>query len=108
MVKGSVKKIIRFFGNDLKERGLKISKIVLFGSYSTGKAFEGSDIDVAVISEDFEGKDIFARVKMIKDAEVATIKRFMVPLDVIAMTPDEYENGSSLAVAYAKRGVVVG
>ncbi|OGQ51702.1 MAG: hypothetical protein A3J24_11025 [Deltaproteobacteria bacterium RIFCSPLOWO2_02_FULL_53_8] len=108
MVKGPVKKIISFFGNDLKERGVKISKIILFGSYSTGKASEGSDIDVAVISEDFVGKDIFARVKMIKDAEVATIRKFMVPLDVVAMTPDEYENGASLVAAYAKRGVVVG
>ncbi len=107
MVKGSVKKVIRFFGDDLRGRGLKISKIVLFGSHSMGKASEGSDIDVAVISEDFEGKDVFARVRMIKDAEAATIRRFMVPLDVVAFTPEEFDGEASLAAGYAKAGEVV-
>lgn len=107
MAKGSVREIIGFFRDGLRESGVDISKIVLFGSRSKGRASEGSDIDLVVVSDTFDGKDIFARVGMLKDAEVATIKRYMVPLDVIALTPDEYDNGASLAAAYAKRGEVV-
>lgn len=54
----------------LKEKGIKISKIILFGSYAKGIAKPDSDIDIAVISSQF-GKDnlkemIFLRKLAIK------------------------------------------
>ncbi|MBI5235523.1 MAG: nucleotidyltransferase domain-containing protein [Deltaproteobacteria bacterium] len=100
--------MIGFFRDGLRRNGVDISRIILFGSRLTGRGSDDSDIDLVVVSDAFDGKDIFARVGMLKDAEVATIKRYMVPLDVIALTPDEYDNGDSLAAAYAKRGEVVG
>ncbi|MCX5898552.1 MAG: nucleotidyltransferase domain-containing protein [Proteobacteria bacterium] len=57
--------IINFFGKQLKARGLNISKIILFGSQARGGATAGSDIDIAIVSVDFRGKDIFKRVELI-------------------------------------------
>ena len=37
----------------LKEKGIRISKIILFGSYAKGTATADSDIDLAVISSQF-------------------------------------------------------
>jgi predicted nucleotidyltransferase len=62
---------------------------------------EGSDIDIVVLSEDFRNKDIFERALLIKDAEVLTIKKF-----IITMTPEEFESGSSLVGLYASEGKV--
>lgn len=44
---------------------------------------------------------------MIKDAEIATIKKFMIPLDIIMMTPEEFNGGSSLVSEFAKNGRVL-
>jgi hypothetical protein len=44
---------------------------------------------------------------LIKEAEIATIKKFMIPLDVIMMTPEEFEGGTSLISEFAKKGKVL-
>ena len=107
MVKGKVTEAIRFFEKCLKEKGLKVSKIILFGSQVKGKTTEDSDVDILIISEDFHGKDIFERARLTKDAEILTLKKFMIPLDIVTMTSEEFERGTSLVVEYAKRGKVM-
>lgn len=37
----------------LKQRGIKVSKVILFGSHAKGMAKPDSDIDLAVISSQF-------------------------------------------------------
>jgi len=107
MAKGKIKRIITFLEEALREHRMTISKIVLFGSYAKGTASAESDIDIAIISEDFRGKDIFERVRMIKDAEVLTIRKFKVPLDIIAMTPEEFDSGVSIISDYARDGQII-
>jgi len=77
----------------------------LFGSQAKGKATRESDIDVVIISEDFRNKDIFERAAMTKDAEIRTLKKFMIPLDIVTLTPEE--NNASLIAAYAREAEVV-
>ena len=107
MVKGKVNEAVRFFEKCLKEKGLKVSKIILFGSQVQGTTTEESDVDILIISEDFRGKDIFERARLTKDAEIRTLKKFMMPLDIVTLTVDEFERGTSLVVEYAKRGKVM-
>jgi len=107
MAKGIVLDAITFLEQQLKKSGLHISKLILFGSQATGHATVDSDIDIVVLSEDFRNKDIFERAQLIKDAEIQTIKKFMVPFDIITMTPEEFESGSSLVGLYASEGEVV-
>ena len=99
--------LVQFSYGCLKEKGIKVSKIVVFGSQARGTATEESDIDIVVISEEFKRKNIFKRANLTKDAEIRTIKKFMVPLDIITMTPEEYENRTSLAAEYAHEGEIV-
>ena len=44
---------------------------------------------------------------MAKDPEILTIRKYMIPLDIITLTPEEYESGSSLISLYAQDGEVV-
>ena len=107
MSKTKVRKIIRFLHDNLNKQNLKISKIALFGSQAKGNVTEESDIDIVIVSKEFRGKTIFERVALIKESEVLTIRKFMVPLDIIAMTPEEFEGESSLIAAYAKEGEII-
>jgi predicted nucleotidyltransferase len=103
MDKGTVLKIVADFGRALESEGIKPQKIILFGSYSTGTQREDSDIDLVVISQDFTGKDYWARIDILSNAIFAVFK----PIEAIAMTPDEWERGDSLIVDFARHGEVV-
>lgn len=56
MAKKSVIRVINKFARAIREKGITIDKIVLYGSYAKGRQRRDSDIDVAVVSRDF-GKD---------------------------------------------------
>jgi predicted nucleotidyltransferase len=107
MAKKIVLDALDYFEKQLEQNGLHVSKVILFGSQAKDEATEESDIDVVVLSDDFRNKDIFERVRLTMDAEVLTIKKFMIPFDIITMTPEEFENGSSLISLYASEGKVV-
>ena len=53
--KSEVLKTIRKLLKLLKKNGICISESYLFGSYARNEAKEGSDIDLALISDDFCG-----------------------------------------------------
>lgn len=105
MAEGSVLKAVRYLGKCLEENGLFVTKIILFGSQAEGTAREDSDIDIVIISSGFEGKDVFERAAMLRKARLKTIDRFLLPMDIILKTPEEFED--SLISLYTNAGKVV-
>ncbi len=66
---------------EIIRQDIKIDEVYLFGSYAKGTSNEYSDIDVAVVSKDFEGIRFFDRKKLLKhlvkintDIELHTFK----------------------------------
>jgi predicted nucleotidyltransferase len=102
----NIEKVIKFLEQCLKENRLNISKIILFGSQAT-ETTDNSDVDILIISDDFKNKDIFERARLTKDAEIKTIRKFMVPLDIITLTSEEFENETSPVAEFAKSGKVM-
>ncbi len=49
----------------LKQHGFKIITAYRFGSYARGDWNEGSDIDIAIVSDSFEGNRFLDRQKLI-------------------------------------------
>lgn len=103
MDKGPVLSVVARFEKALAARGVKVSKIILFGSFATGTAHEGSDIDLVVVSSDFAGKDYWARLNVLS----AAIYEVLEPIEAHAMTPEEWENGTSWIVRHARDGELV-
>lgn len=103
MDKDSVLDILSRFKKALDSKGIRISKLILFGSYAKGTQREGSDIDIVVVSEDFTGKNSWERIDILTDA----IYEVFEPIEAIALTPEEWENGDSAIVQYSKAGKVV-
>ena len=104
MDKNSVLDIIDNFKKILQKNGIRVDKIVLFGSFANGNPHEGSDIDLIVISQDFENKGFWDRIEILTEA----ICEIFEPIEAIPMTPAEWESGDSMIVEYARRGEVVG
>jgi len=101
MVDAKVLEAVNFFSLQIRNSGIRINNLILFGSSGTGTSTPGSDIDIAIISDDFANLDIFDRALLTKDAEIQTVKKFRVPLDVITLTTEEYQDQKSLIAGYA-------
>ena len=70
----------------LEKSGIRVKKIILYGSYASGKSKEWSDIDLVVISNDFEKMDLWERLVVL--GRVTT--KVMEPLEVLGYTEEEY------------------
>ena len=66
-----------------------------------------SDVDILIISDDFKDKDIFERARLTKYAEIKTIRKFMVLLDIVTLTSEEFENETSHVAEFAKSGKIM-
>lgn len=103
MDKKAVLNTLSVFKKALENKGLKINKMILFGSYALNTYKEGSDIDVVVISEDFASKNYWERIDILSEV----IYEVFEPIEAIALTPEEWEKGDSYIVEYSKIGEVV-
>ena len=86
-----VYKIIYDMHKELEKQGIKDNQIALFGSFLSNNSHENSDIDMIIISNSFEGKNLFERIDMTLKAEAELRKRYIVPMDILMKTPKEYE-----------------
>ncbi|MFH1258313.1 MAG: nucleotidyltransferase domain-containing protein [Elusimicrobiota bacterium] len=103
MDKSAVLVIIQDFKKALESKAIKIKRIVLYGSYASGKYREGSDIDLVVISDDFRDKSYWERIDLLSDAIYEVFK----PIEAVAMTSEEWEKKDSMIVDFAQDGEVV-
>ncbi|MDR0796712.1 MAG: nucleotidyltransferase domain-containing protein [Tannerella sp.] len=90
--KATVYEIIGHVHKSLQKHGVKPCHIALFGSFLHGNYHAESDLDMIVISEAFEGIDDDQRIYMTVKAENEVRKRYVVPMDILLKTPEEYQN----------------
>ena len=88
----TINEIIHFLKESLKNSGIKVDSIALFGSALSGDMHDGSDLDLIIISKAFRDKDIFERSKLTMHPELLTFKKFKVPMDILNMSPEEYRS----------------
>ena len=58
-IKKEIKKIVQQYRLKVKNAGIPIEKMIIFGSYARGNARKDSDIDICVVSPEL-GKDEIA------------------------------------------------
>jgi len=83
---------------NLEKKGIRVEKIILFGSRAKENYKKESDYDFIIISKDFEGIPIFKRIEMVLDIKEN--------IDVICLTPEEFEREKNFLgsiVSYAVR-----
>lgn len=94
MDKDAIKELVMYLKQSLIDSGLTIESIAMFGSALSGFIQGDSDIDLILISSDFANKDIFERAKMTMKSETATLRKFKIPMDIINLSPEEYESSN--------------
>ena len=84
--------IIAYMHHVLIKHGVTPCRIALFGSFLNGNYHAESDLDMIIISESFEGKNLDQRICMTISAQKEVRKRYIVPMDILMKTPQEYNN----------------
>lgn len=86
-----IKRIIKEFVARL-EPEVRVKKVILYGSYAGGRPDEWSDLDIAVISDDFKKMNPFKQAEFLALRKKGCDSR----LEPIAFTLKEYETASHL------------
>lgn len=107
MVDAKVFEAVNYLSARIRESGIHIDNLILFGSSSTGTARPGSGIDIATISGDFSGRDIFDRALLTRDAELNTIRKFRVPLDILTLIYEELADPASPIAGTLRKAIVL-
>lgn len=98
--------IITDYKRRLEDSGIKVKKIILYGSFARGKAREDSDIDLVVVSDDFKEMDLWERLCFLGRARMG-IKR---PMEILGFTEAEFlaeETGTFIGDEVKSKGVEV-
>lgn len=80
-----LKQIIQRFCAQLETMGIRPEKVMLYGSQAAGTAQEGSDIDLIVISPDWEAYSQRERLEILGVASA----RILEPVQAQGFTPVE-------------------
>jgi predicted nucleotidyltransferase len=77
--------IITQYCAQLEALGIHVERAILFGSHARSEAHNGSDIDVLIVSSDFEPLNTRERLERLGTAAA----RLWQPIEAIACTPAE-------------------
>ena len=98
MVNPEIRNIVTRFVEALIKKGIRVERVVLYGSYASGKIHAGSDIDLAIISPDF-GKDRFEEGKMLLQAAWRIDPR----IEAVPISLESYNNDTWVPLIYEIR-----
>ena len=87
--KNAVIEIVRNYVNDIESHGVHLRTVILYGSFAKGTQHEWSDIDVALVADNFTGwypddKKLFPRV---------CIKKPYIRIEANTYPTDYFEQG---------------
>lgn len=80
--------IIERYKEELRKLGINVEKVILYGSYAKGTFRKDSDIDLAVISEDFKELNLRERLEILGLAA----GRVFEPIEALGYTQKEIES----------------
>jgi len=96
--------IVKEFITALK-KDYDIDRIIFFGSRAVGKPHKGSDIDLIIVSDDFEDLNFFER-----GASMYNYWPWLIPVDFICYTTKEFnilKKRISIVKAALEEGIIV-
>jgi uncharacterized protein len=83
--KQEINRIIEKFKKELEKHNIHPERIILYGSYAKGNAREDSDIDLVVVSSDFENMNLRERLEILG----LVAGYIFEPIEALGYTPQE-------------------
>ncbi len=100
--RSQVKEIIEEYKQVLKKLGINVERVILYGSFARGNQREDSDIDILIISKDFQNLNLRERLEVLGIAAA----RIMKPIEAKGYTPEEIK--TTLDASFLKEILEVG
>ncbi|MFQ6036919.1 MAG: nucleotidyltransferase domain-containing protein [Sedimentisphaerales bacterium] len=101
--KSEIGKIYKFV-QLLKQQGISVSKVILFGSYAKGRTNPDSDIDIAIVSTQF-GQDIGEEMMLLRKIALKVDSH----IEPVPLCPEDLNDSlSTLAQEIKRYGIDVG
>ncbi len=97
-----IEKIIKNYIRTLEEHNINIDKVYLFGSYARNTAVEDSDIDIAVVSNNFSG-DRFSDRRLVVPLRRKIDRR----LEPVPYRTEHFESSDPLVFEILKDGIQI-
>jgi len=97
-----IRRIIGQYLTSLRDHGFQIQDAILFGSYASGQANQWSDIDLALVSNEFEG----VRFKDKNKIRKITIS-VSTDLEVLPFNPRDFTPSNPLVKEILDTGIRV-
>ena len=97
-----VKEKIKTFLTKLTESNIVVNKAILFGSYSKNQFDEYSDIDIAIVSQDFSGNPYLDNEK-IRNAKLST----SYDIEAHTFSNEEFNTDNPFVREIMKYGIVL-
>ena len=91
---------VRAFVAEVRAAGVPLRKAILFGSYARGQQHEGSDIDVALIADTFDGGP------MELHPMAAALWKY-APIELHTFQTAYFEQGDAFTEEIKRTGIVV-
>jgi predicted nucleotidyltransferase len=91
-----IKRVVDDLVESLKRKGIKVNRLILYGSYANGRPSPDSDIDVAVISSSFNNKNLLKRQELLGEA----IFGLNEPVEAIGYSYNEFMKRSRLSFLF--------
>lgn len=99
LTKKEIGQITSDYKQALTEHGIKVKKLILFGSYARGVEHDWSDVDLVVVSPSFGKKNSFDEL-----VDINVIANKISPMiEAHPATPREFALGDSPWLAEAKK-----
>ena len=100
--KGSIKKAIKNYVEALRNHGIPVKEVILFGSCVRGGNKDESDIDVAIVSDAFSGNRFEDRRRIVP------LRRGIVSrIEPIPITPEAFAAGGNLIDEIKRNGIKI-
>ena len=93
-----LRKIKRYI-KELEKHNIRIGKVYLYGSYAKNNYHQDSDIDIVVISKDFQGIRFLDRRKI-----VPLRRKIDIRIEPMPYKPENFNEGDPLAVEVMATG----
>lgn len=100
--RSAIKKIIKTYLKVIAENNIKIEKAYLFGSYAHDNYREDSDIDIAIISQDFTGDRFEDRRRV-----VPLRRKIDRRLEPIPYLPENFKENDPLVIEILRNGIAI-
>ena len=85
-----IKQVVQQYKESLLKLGVRVERVILFGSFAFGEPRKDSDIDLVVVSDDFKGLNLRERLEVLGIAAV----RIMQPIEANGYTLQEIKRAS--------------